>query len=86
MLGELKIPAIVVSGGRDPWMHVGVKPDHGYRNIEYVYFANGLHCPDIYGVDAGHIMFDKARTLGLEGPSPSISMLAAQSAARMFHY
>lgn len=66
MLGELKVPAIVVSGGRDPWINVGVKPDHRYRNIEYVYFANGLHCPDIYGADAGRIVFEKARKLGLD--------------------
>lgn len=65
MLGKLTIPAVVVSGGRDPWMRIGVKPNHRYRNIEYVYFANGLHCPDVYGTDAGRAVFEKARTLGL---------------------
>lgn len=69
MLGELKIPAVVVSGGRDPWMRVGVKPGHRYRNIEYVYFANGLHCPDVYGADAGRTVFEKARALSLSVPT-----------------
>ncbi len=66
MLGELKIPAVVVSGGRDPWMTVGVKPDHRYRNIEYMYFAEGLHCPDVNGGAAGRAAFEKARKLGLD--------------------
>lgn len=65
MLGELKIPAVVVSGGRDPWMTVGVKPDHHYRNIAYMYFPNGLHCPDVNGGAAGRTVFEKARTLAL---------------------
>lgn len=65
MLGELKIPTIVVSGGKDPWMNVGVKPDHRYRNIEYVYFDNGLHCPDVNDSKIGRVVFEKARKLGL---------------------
>lgn len=68
MLGDLKVPTIVVSGGRDPWMKVGVKPDHRYRNIEFVYFANGLHCPDVNGGEAGRAVFDKARKLSLNQP------------------
>ena len=61
MLGELKVPAIVVSGGRDPWIRVGVKSGHNYKNIDYVYYPDALHCPDIYGAKEGSAVFSKAR-------------------------
>lgn len=45
-LTNVKKPIIVISGGKDPWINVGVKPDHDYTNIEYVYDENWHHCPD----------------------------------------
>lgn len=62
-VGDLKVPAMIVAGGRDPWFHVGVRPGHSYTNIDYVYFAEALHCPDIYNADAGRAVFEKARGL-----------------------
>ena len=63
MLGNLTMPAVIVSGGRDPWIHVGVKPGHQYSNVDYVYFADALHCPDIYDAAAGRTVFEKARKM-----------------------
>lgn len=45
-LAKVTKPIIVISGGKDPWINVGVKPDHTYTNIEYVYGENWHHCPD----------------------------------------
>lgn len=45
-LANVKKPIIVISGGKDPWINVGVKPDHNYTNIEYIYDENWHHCPD----------------------------------------
>lgn len=64
MLRALKIPVLVISGGRDPWLSVSVKPGHSYRNIEYVHFPDGLHCPDVYGAAEGASVFNRARLLG----------------------
>ena len=43
---NISSPLVVVSGGKDPWMQLGVKPDHGFTNITYFYDAEGFHCPD----------------------------------------
>lgn len=51
-LKNVSKPIIVVSGGKDPWINVGVKPDHDYTNIEYVYGENWHHCPDKDTADA----------------------------------
>jgi pimeloyl-ACP methyl ester carboxylesterase len=64
MLRALKIPVLVISGGRDPWLSVSVKPGHSYRNTEYVHFPDGLHCPDVYGAAEGASVFNRARLLG----------------------
>ena len=45
-LANVKKPIIVISGGKDPWINVGVQPDHNYTNIEYIYDENWHHCPD----------------------------------------
>ncbi len=45
-LANVKKPIIIISGGKDPWINVGVKPNHDYKNIEYVYGENWHHCPD----------------------------------------
>lgn len=63
MLGNLTMPTVLVAGGRDPWFHVGAQPGHPHTNIDYVYFPDALHCPDIYNAEAGHAVFEKARGL-----------------------
>ena len=63
MLGELKMPVMVVSGGQDPWMQVGVGPNHRYNNITYRYFPDALHCPDVYLPDVGKSVFADFRGL-----------------------
>lgn len=45
-LHNVEKPIIVISGGKDPWINVGVKPNHDYSNIEYIYGENWHHCPD----------------------------------------
>jgi pimeloyl-ACP methyl ester carboxylesterase len=46
MLAELTTPAVVVSAEYDPWLSVGVKPDHEFTNIDYIYEEGAFHCPD----------------------------------------
>lgn len=53
MISEITLPQIHVVGGKDPWSLLGVQPDHQYQNIEYIYDAEGFHCPDSYKVDLG---------------------------------
>ena len=61
MLAQLSIPITVVSGGRDPWIHLGVKPDHHYSNITYFYDENGYHCPDRDSQSFGTAVFTSLR-------------------------
>lgn len=63
MLSNLKIPAVIVSGGRDPWIQVGVKPEHVPKNVNYIYYPSALHCPDIYGAEEGAKAFMMLRSL-----------------------
>lgn len=46
MLRNTAISTVVVSGGQDPWMQLGVRPGHDFSNIEFIYKASGFHCPD----------------------------------------
>jgi len=46
MIERITVPLVIVVGGRDPWSRLGVKPNHLYNNIDYLYVANGYHCPD----------------------------------------
>ncbi|BFM14862.1 hypothetical protein R50073_10450 [Maricurvus nonylphenolicus] len=61
MLDKLSIPAIVVSGGRDPWIQIGVQPDHSYSHIDYFYSENGHHCPDRESHKLGEKVFKALR-------------------------
>lgn len=45
-LAQVTQPIIVISGGKDPWINLGVQPDHIYTNIDYLYDDNWHHCPD----------------------------------------
>lgn len=60
-LTEITKPIIVVSGGRDPWIEIGVKPKHSFTNIDYVYDENWFHCPDRENPDASKQVMDKIR-------------------------
>lgn len=61
MLSHVQDPIIIVSGGKDPWLRTGVMPDHNYKNIDYQFFPNGLHCPDRYEAEAGLKVFKTVR-------------------------
>lgn len=61
MLSRVRDPIIIVSGGKDPWLGVGVEPDHTYKNIDYQFFPEGRHCPDRYEQEAGRAVFARVR-------------------------
>lgn len=61
MIPEITIPQVIVSGGKDPWMQLGVKPGHPFRNIDFVYVAEGFHCPDKEDVLLGSSVMTKLR-------------------------
>lgn len=62
MLADLAMPAVLIAGGRDPWVHVGVRSGHGLPNVELIEFPDALHCPDVYGSEEGRIAFAKLRS------------------------
>lgn len=51
-LEKITKPIVVVSGGKDPWVQLGVKPNHSFSNIEYIYEKDWFHCPDLSEPDA----------------------------------
>jgi pimeloyl-ACP methyl ester carboxylesterase len=57
-LNHINKPIIVVSGGKDPWINLGVKPGHHFKNIQYVYSKDWFHCPDLNNPDAAKQTFD----------------------------
>lgn len=61
MLARLSIPITVVSGGRAPWINLGVKPNHHYSNITYFYDENGYHRPDRNSQSFGTAVFTSLR-------------------------
>lgn len=61
-LTQVTDPIVIVSGGKDPWVRVGVQPDHKFTNIDYMYYPDGLHCPDRYEPKAGREVFNRLRT------------------------
>lgn len=61
MIPQITIPQVIVSGGKDPWTQLGVKPDHSYNNIDFVYVAEGFHCPDKEDVQIGSSVMAKLR-------------------------
>lgn len=62
MLDTTTTKTLVVSGGRDPWIELGVKPDHSFSNIEYFYQADGFHCPDREDPELAQHIFQQLRT------------------------
>ncbi len=62
MLEKISIPIVVVSGGRDPWMQIGVKPEHQYSHIKYFYSKEGYHCPDRESLQLGESVFHALRS------------------------
>jgi len=61
-LAQITDPIVIVSAGRDPWVRVGVQPGHKFTNIDFMYYPDGLHCPDRYEPEAGRDVFERLRT------------------------
>ena len=61
-LTQITDPIVVVSGGQDPWVRVGIQPNHTFTNIDFMYYPDGLHCPDRYEPEAGRDVFERLRT------------------------
>ncbi len=57
-LSQIKKPIVVVSGGKDPWINLGVKPNHNFSNIQYLYSDDWFHCPDVFNPEAGKLTFE----------------------------
>lgn len=53
LISEIKIPLIVTNGGADPWITIGIKPDHEYTNIDYIYNETAEHVPDLWYEETG---------------------------------
>jgi pimeloyl-ACP methyl ester carboxylesterase len=53
MISKVTVPQVFVVGGQDPWARIGVKPEHTYQDIEYVYEPSGRHCPDLSDAQLG---------------------------------
>ncbi|MGV2872191.1 S28 family serine protease [Colwellia sp. E150_009] len=62
MISEIVIPQVVVSGGKDPWIELGVNPEHTYRNIDFFYVSEGFHCPDLDDVQLGRTILARLRS------------------------
>lgn len=61
MLAGITKPIVFVAGGKDPWTMISVKPGDSYPNIDYQYFPDGLHCPDVYEPEVGPQVFSRLR-------------------------
>lgn len=66
-LSQISIPIVVVTGGRDPWKWLGVRPGHTYSNIDFVYIEDGFHCPDRGSPEIGHAVFEKLHQHAVSG-------------------
>lgn len=53
MTGDIKTPIIMVAGGKDPWLKIGMSPNKKYKQIQYVYAPNGNHVPDKFSEKLG---------------------------------
>ena len=58
IIQHINTPLVIVSGGKDPWIELGVKPNHNYKNIEYIYDKEGFHCPDKDDPELGKTVFN----------------------------
>lgn len=45
-LRSITKPVIIIAGEQDPWINLGVKPEHDFTNIQYLYGEQWHHCPD----------------------------------------
>lgn len=57
-LKQINKPIVVVSGGKDPWINLGVMPNHTFSNIQYLYSKDWFHCPDRDNPEAAKQTFD----------------------------
>lgn len=57
-LKQINKPIVVVSGGKDPWINLGVMPNHNFSNIQYLYSEDWFHCPDRDNPEAAKQTFD----------------------------
>lgn len=53
MLPNIKTPIVMVVGGKDPWLKIGLPPNEKYKQIQYVYDSNGNHVPDKFSKKLG---------------------------------
>ena len=53
---------VLVSGGKDPWMQLGVRPGNDFSNIAFIYKAEGFHCPDRDDPDFGRQVMARLRS------------------------
>lgn len=61
LIPEINKPLIIVAGGKDPWINVGIKPNHTFKNIKYLYSDDWFHCPDRDNTEAGLQAFSELR-------------------------
>jgi len=53
MLGAIKQPVIMVVGGKDPWLKIGIPPNKKYEKIQYIYDSKANHVPDKFSKKLG---------------------------------
>lgn len=53
MLRELKIPAILTIGGRDPWTAICHEKTEWIKDDDFFYDKEGNHCPDRHNAELG---------------------------------
>lgn len=57
LIAKIKTPYVAVSGGKDPWIELGIKPDHEFSNVTYIYAEEGFHCPDRSSIELGEKVY-----------------------------
>lgn len=53
MLPNIKTPIVMVVGGRDPWLKIGLPPTKKHKQIQYIYDPDGNHIPDKFSKKLG---------------------------------
>jgi len=53
MLGAIKQPIVMVVGGKDPWLKIGMPPNRKYEKIHYIYDSKANHVPDKFSKKLG---------------------------------
>lgn len=53
MIANISTPIVMVNGGKDPWLKIGLTPDQEFEQIKYVYDPDGNHVPDKFSEKLG---------------------------------